>query len=239
VAVAVAVEDGFGEGALVGPALGVCFALLVGRGAGVLVDSAAGREDGLAVARGTTVALGAGALVGAADEADVVLGDALGEARRCAATVSVGEDVGAEVAGGSCCGSAAGSASALAWAAIAADSAITDARDRPAETALVPRAGPTRRVEGRLLLTSCASARGGGRLLRVLVRPGERVRQPGTSGPHRSVQPIPSSPSSRRSSGRDSPTTFDGSPSTPSTKAAPSPSKVKAPATRRGSPVAT
>ena len=55
---------------------------------------------------------------------------------------------------------------------------------------------------------------------------------------HRSVHVTSMRASSRRRSGRDSPMTFEGSPSMRSTKGAPSPSRVKPPATRRGSPVA-
>ena len=55
----------------------------------------------------------------------------------------------------------------------------------------------------------------------------------------RSVQRTPSSASSARSVGSESPTTFEGSPSMPSTNGAPRPSRVKAPATASGSPVAT
>src|SRR4051812_16366981 len=54
-----------------------------------------------------------------------------------------------------------------------------------------------------------------------------------------SVQTNPSSSSISRSSGRLIPTTLCGSPVTPETKAPPSPSRVKAPATPEGSPVAT
>ncbi len=55
----------------------------------------------------------------------------------------------------------------------------------------------------------------------------------------RSATEIPTSDSNLRRPGRDRPTTVDGSPSTPSTNQPPSPSMVKAPATRSGSPLAT
>ena len=62
-----------------------------------------------------------------------------------------------------------------------------------------------------------------------------RVRQ---SLRHRSVTVTPTAASSRRVSGRLIPITLDGSPSMPSTNQPPSPSRVNAPATASGSPVA-
>lgn len=169
--------DAGGRGVLGG--LGFVVAFGLGADAGVASDfngSAFAGAAGRGVARGTDERWGAAAGTGFAEAARVVGGGVVGAARRCAATVSAGDEVGADVAGGSCwddAASASGSASALAWVAIAADSAITDAIDRPAETTLAPRAGPTRRVEGRWLLTPSLSARNQGGLLLGLVRPGE------------------------------------------------------------------
>ena len=55
---------------------------------------------------------------------------------------------------------------------------------------------------------------------------------------HRSVMAMPSSARSERNSGRDSPITLPGSPSTPSMNGADRPSRVNAPATAMASPVA-
>ena len=55
---------------------------------------------------------------------------------------------------------------------------------------------------------------------------------------HQSVTRTPTPASSRRVSGRLIPMTLDGSPSMPSTNQPPSPSRVNAPATTSGSPVA-
>jgi alpha-1,2-mannosyltransferase len=65
---------------------------------------------------------------------------------------------------------------------------------------------------------------------------GRELSQP--PGCQRSVMPIPSSASMRRSSGRESPMTAPGSPSMPSTNGAPRPSMLNPPARACGSPVA-
>src|SRR3954452_20315746 len=56
---------------------------------------------------------------------------------------------------------------------------------------------------------------------------------------HSDVSSTPTCASSRRSNGSDSPMTLLGSPSTPSMNGADLPSRVNAPATRNGSPLAT
>src|SRR5690606_23127755 len=121
-------------------------------------------------------------------------------------------------------------------------------RDSPALRArLAGTQGATRRHSGRdspalrarLACTQGATRRHSGRdspALRARLARTQGATRGG--GVHRSVTVTPTFASRRRTRGRLMPITLDGSPSIPSTNQPPSPSRVNAPATASGSPVA-
>src|SRR5690606_17021269 len=128
------------------------------------------------------------------------------------------------------------------------DVRAVSADDSPASKArLACTQRATRRHSGRdspALRARLAGTQGATRRHSGRDSPALRARLAGTQGAtrgggvHRSVTVTPTFASSRRTRGRLMPITLDGSPSIPSTNQPPSPSRVNAPATASGSPVA-
>ncbi len=112
----------------------------------------------------------------------------------------------------------------------AADGAAADRVVRSLSAAVPAGTAPAGRRSGRRPARDGGRARAPARVAR------SARRQP--AGAHRSLTATPSSASRWRVSGRLIPTTLAGSPWMPSTNQPPSPSRVNAPATVRGSPEA-